>query len=149
MTAIVRYNQTPLNLPAVFAQDPFFNRFLKGLHPEIFEVMDSFDHTGGINLYEEGNALIAEVALPGWKKDEIEVSLQEDQLKIVGKQQTQSESPSRKHYHRGMSFQEFTRMLNLPYAVDPKKVKATHDNGILRIAMQKQETNSFQVIPVQ
>jgi HSP20 family protein len=112
--------------------------------PELTEVSASVD------MFEEGDDLVVKAELPGMKKEDINVDLNDDVITISGEKKSE-ERTERKDFHRvERTFGSFTRRLRLPVEINADKVKASFNNGVLEIRMPKSETEKQKVqkIPV-
>ena len=84
---------------------------------------------------EDGVAITAE--LPGVKAEDLEVSAFQDTLTLRGQRPGPTEA---KAYHRRERQQgEFVRTLNLPFRVDPERVEANLEDGVLRLSLHRPE----------
>lgn len=90
-----------------------------------------------VDLYQTPEAITVKAELPGLKKENIAITLQDGWLTLSGERQVQrdgateiaSESP------RG----RFQRALRLPSEVDAKAIKASYTDGILTVELPKAE----------
>ena len=119
-------------LKSFFSADDFFN-------DDFFEE-DSL--MPAMNVQETKDLLKVELAAPGFSKKDFEVTLDEDVLHISAeKSKKEVEEDKETGYSRKeFSYNSFRRSLKLPVAINQEqKVKATYDNGILKIALKKVE----------
>ena len=77
------------------------------------------------------------VELPGFKKEEIEISLHDDTLTISGERKR--EESSAQEFLTERLYGNFQRSLTLPTAVDAEKVKASYKDGLLQVVLPKAE----------
>ncbi|MFQ3660970.1 MAG: Hsp20/alpha crystallin family protein [Chloroflexaceae bacterium] len=92
-----------------------------------------------LDLYETDNAYTVELAAPGLKPDQFEITLEHNVLTIRG--QVKAELPEGARYHiQERRFGEFRRSITLPSAVDAEKIQANLKDGILTIHMPKVES---------
>jgi HSP20 family protein len=93
-----------------------------------------------VNLQEDTDALWLEAELPGLRLEELEIYVTgPDQLTLKGQRQPQvPEGAVRHRQERG--FGAFARTLALPFPVDPDKVEARLENGVLRLKLVKHES---------
>lgn len=89
-----------------------------------------------LNIWDDGQQLCAEAEMPGFKMDDIEVSVMGNQLTIKGRRESSTEEGTTFH-RRERRTGEFTRTLTLPVDVDPDKIQATLKDGVLMVVMPK------------
>jgi HSP20 family protein len=90
-----------------------------------------------VDVFEEGNELVAKVELPGLKKEEIEVEVGHATLTISGRK-AKEEKVERKNYFRfERSSGSFTRTIRLPAEVELEKAKAQYTDGVLTVRVPK------------
>lgn len=124
-------------LSTFFDTDPFFRKAMSTFHPELLTYQRN--HTGA-NLYENKDGqLVAELAMPGFNKENIDITLDGDELTVRGfeKSETTQSDEQNRYFHRGMSVNEMSRQFSLPYDVNEENVTAQYDNGILTVVMHK------------
>ena len=94
--------------------------------------------TPPLDLYQNNDNIVAVVELPGMKKDDIEISLQDGTLIISGerKEETSQENGATRTER---STGKFRRSITLPTRVDANKVSATYKDGILTVTLPKAE----------
>jgi len=84
---------------------------------------------------EHGVALTAE--LPGVKPDDVDVSVFRDTLTLRVRRRAPEDA---KAYHRQeRRYGEFARTVNLPFQVDPERVEANMQDGVLRLSLHRPE----------
>ena len=91
-----------------------------------------------LDLYESGDHFVAVAELPGMRRDVIDISLHDGTLTISGERTRESsngETAQRTERYVG----SFRRSIALPTRVDPSKVTATYQDGILRVTLSKAE----------
>lgn len=89
-----------------------------------------------VDLYETGEEVVLEMAVPGISKDDLDISLEGRQLTIRGNYNPAA-SEERRYWLQGIPRGAFSRTLTLPAGVEVDKVQATVHNGLLRISMPK------------
>jgi HSP20 family protein len=135
---IVRYQQPDLTSA--------FDR-LASLHEEMdrmFDFSPFFRSTGSfsrwspaVDVYQDRDQFTVVAELPGMKKEEIEISLHDGALTISGERKR--EDSNKESYRTERYVGRFQRSLTLPAAVDANKVKATYQDGILKVVLPKAE----------
>jgi HSP20 family protein len=99
-----------------------------------------------VNAYanEGGIALTAE--LPGIRAEDLEISVFRDTLTLRGTRQPEAEA---KAYHRReRPHGEFVRTISLPFQVDPDRVEANMQDGLLRLSLHRPEKDKPKRIKV-
>jgi len=103
-----------------------------------FDLANSFGRT---DVYEKNKELVFETELPGVRKDDVQVRVEDDQLVISGEVK-QKEDVERDQYFRiGRRYGQFQRSFPLPAdLVDKAKVVARFEDGILRVSAPLRES---------
>ncbi|MCF7922869.1 MAG: Hsp20/alpha crystallin family protein [Candidatus Marinimicrobia bacterium] len=80
-------------------------------------------------------------SMPGFKKDQIQVSFSNNTLSVKGEQTEEKEEKEEKgdYLYREIAYGRYERSLYLPENVDPNKVDASFTDGILSISIAKKE----------
>ena len=91
-----------------------------------------------VNLWETADALHIEFELPGVKTEELEISAIGRGLVVKGRWPEHPVENTTQH-RRERPTGEFTKVVSLPTEVDPAKVEARMENGVLSIVLAKVE----------
>jgi HSP20 family protein len=92
-----------------------------------------------INLWEDEERVYAEAELPGMKLDDLEIFVTgANQLTIIGERKEPAGNGAAWH-RRERGYGKFTRLIELPSAVDEDKVEAQFKLGVLTITLPKRE----------
>jgi HSP20 family protein len=89
-----------------------------------------------MDLFETGDDLVLEMAVPGVEGDDLDISLEGRELTIKGSL-PQAEDEGRRYWLQSIPTGEFRRTLTLPVQVDVEGVSASVDNGILTLRLPK------------
>ncbi|EJV62695.1 molecular chaperone Hsp20 [Bacillus mycoides] len=93
-----------------------------------------------VDLYEVDDELVVTAELPGIQKEQIQIEIQSEYLKVSVKEdileETEEES-SHNYYRRERSISEASRIIKLPYLINKKTAKASYQNGVLEIRAPK------------
>ena len=92
-----------------------------------------------LDVHEDKDAYTISAELPGMKREDIEVSIQEGTLVISGERKSESVGEETEVHRQERYFGKFSRALTLPTAVAGDKVKATYKDGILSVVLPKAE----------
>ena len=130
------------------AADPF--RELRRLHDEMGRLAGALAPAAGpalaaaaggfpaVNVHagRDGIAVVAE--LPGVEPGDLEVHAHQDTLTIRGARRPAAED-GRAYHRRERRSGAFTRTVQLPYRVDPDRVEARLEDGVLRLSLGRPE----------
>ena len=88
-----------------------------------------------VDMYTEGNTLVAEVALPNFKKEDIKVTATNDRLEIAAEHTEKEEKNGKRTYLLHETSRSYLRRVGLPAGADTDEVTASFDNGKLVVTM--------------
>jgi HSP20 family molecular chaperone IbpA len=89
------------------------------------------------DIYETATTVQIVVDLAGVDEEDFEVQLFDDVVVVEGRRQLASEAEGAVYHVAGIRQGPFRVELSLPAAVDPDRVDARYDRGLLRIALAK------------
>ena len=92
-----------------------------------------------IDIAEEDGAYIVKASIPGIKPEDVEITLAENTLTIKGEAKEDKEIKEENYHLRERRYGSFVRTMTLPMTVDPDKVEATDENGVLTLRLPKSE----------
>lgn len=135
---------------SLFPATDRFSRLIGRMEEEMEDLFGRFPEDGGwlptvsnfvprADLVETENEFEVTVDLPGMKREEIEVEVKDGDLWISGKRAEEKEEKGKTYHRVERRSGEFRRILSLPTAIDPEKVVATYDNGVLKVTAPKME----------
>ena len=95
-----------------------------------------------VNIQENSDNFLVEMAAPGMKKDDFIVELDGNLLTISSEKKTESSGDEGDQYaRREFSYESFTRSFQLPKdVVDEESIKAKYTDGVLHLTIPKKET---------
>lgn len=134
---LMRRNTT--NFPTLFNDRNRSTLRFSDMLDEIME--DAFSWNKGtfvpeLNVYETEKEFEITLALPGMRKDDINISFENNTITISGERELKEEEGTK--YHRIESrFGKFERSLPLPNVIDEENIDATYENGVLTVTVPK------------
>lgn len=90
-----------------------------------------------VDVSDAENEVVIRVEAPGIAVKDVEVLLTGTTLTIAGKKEEMKEKKEENYYQCERRFGEFRRDLELPETIDPEKVAAEADNGVITIRVAK------------
>jgi HSP20 family protein len=124
----------------------FFSRPM--LAPSWFETTEPGQWLPAVDLSENDKQIHVRAELPGIDPKDVDVSVSEDRLVISGEKKTAKETSGEGWMHRESHYGGFSRAIPLPEAVDPAKVTARYDKGVLTVELTKCPANAARKVPV-
>jgi len=124
--------------------DPFVE--LRRMQSEMNRLFSGFSTTATrdfppINIWLGENSVVVTAELPGVTGEDLNLSLQEDVLTLSGKREPKAQEQNVSWQRRERAYGSFSRAVQLPFRVDPDKVQARFNNGVLEIELQRLEAD--------
>ncbi len=123
-----------------FNQYPTFTDLLENIERNFLGRVD--EYTGdvpAVNIKEENDKFVLEMAAPGMKKDDFHINLDNYQLTISSEKKEEKKEKEDNYTRREFLYSSFSRSFTLPKSIDVEKIKADYKNGILSIVLPKKE----------
>ena len=92
-----------------------------------------------VNIKEDNENYHLEVAVPGLKKDDFELEVDNDILTISAHTKTENETNAENYTRREFGYSSFKRTFTLPDTVESENIKAGYEDGILSVHIPKRE----------
>ena len=113
-----------------------WNHFQQGAYPQV-------------NLYQDPESATLEVTaeIAGVKKEDLKIEVKGNTLRLAGEKKVQREETDKIHVReRGSA--KFDRSITLPFQVDPAKVEATYEDGLLTLNLHQAEEDKAHSINI-
>ncbi len=94
-------------------------------------------HAVAVELMETDDALTLRAEVPGFRGEDLKLSVEPRRLAISGKRETHEEKKSRRTIYQEHLSKQICRSLELPIEIDPSQTKAAIEDGVLEISMPK------------
>lgn len=127
--------------------DDFFDEEDWDMVPSLFP-KESFQGPA-VDVYEEGDDVIAEAELPNVDPQNVDISIEDDILDLTGTYEQESEEKDKQYYKREIRRGKFSRQFGLPQSVKAEEAKASYDDGVLEIRMPKEEPEKSDKVKVE
>ena len=92
-----------------------------------------------IDVAVEKDNVIIKADLPGLTRDDVSVTLQENYLTIKGEKKQETEKKETNYFLSERVHGSFTRVIELPVAVDAARIEARFKDGVLQVTLPKTE----------
>ncbi len=131
--------------------EPFdeFDRFFRDLQSITPSRGTGLGYDTAVDVYEDGNDLIAEMNIPGLNAEDIDVEVEDNYLRIAGQREEVQEKKEKSHYQKEIRRGSFDRVVHLPDMVEQDQVQATYQDGVLTVRMPKRAAEQDKKVKVQ
>ena len=100
-----------------------------------------------INVFQQGEDLLAVIELPGVRKDDLELQAKENVIRISGKKTVSYREGVSVHRRERVSG-EFDRTLTIPIQIEPDGIKAEYHDGVLALFLPRAESDKPRSIKI-
>lgn len=90
------------------------------------------------DIKDEGDHFLLEAELPGFKKDDIKVDINGDQMTIYAEHSHEADKTKEGYVHKERSYGSFRRSFNVK-GIDTSNIHAAYKDGILELSLPKKE----------
>ncbi|MDQ6731425.1 MAG: Hsp20/alpha crystallin family protein [Actinomycetota bacterium] len=101
-----------------------------------------------MDLVESGDQYVLRADLPGLCDGDVNIQLEDNVLTISGERNAQHENNEEGYYRLERAFGGFSRSLTLPDGVDPDRIDAHFDRGVLEIRVPKPEQRKPKAVQI-
>ena len=105
-----------------------------------FTMLRGFRSVPDIDVKDETDAITVRADIPGIKKEDLDITVQQDLLTLKGERKEETEKKGKDYYHAERFYGAFSRTVELPTKVKAEGVKASYKDGVLEIRLPKDET---------
>jgi len=92
-----------------------------------------------LDFIDEGDHYVMHVELPGFARDDVDVQINSDGIRIHAKKKAEKEDKKKNYLHRERVYSAFERSVSFPDEVDPAKAEGKMTNGVLELKVPKKE----------
>lgn len=116
--------------------EDIFNKDLPSLFTSNFNTGISLPK---VNIKETSDSYVVEMAIPGVKKSDLKIDIENDILSISTEIKEETEHSEENFTRREFGYSSFKRTFSLPESVNDTKIDAIYKDGILNILLPKKE----------
>jgi HSP20 family protein len=117
---------------------------LLGSTRELVPLEGDMGFTPACDIEETDTQYVVTFDLPGVKKDEVKIDLQNNQLTVSGERKEETNGRKSRELYYG----SFCRSFTLPSNVEAENVEANYKDGVLQIALPKSAVSTGKQIPI-
>ena len=101
-----------------------------------------------VDIYEDKDRLILEAELPGMKRDDFEISVENNVITLSGERKFEKRTEGDNYHRVERSYGSFTRSFTLPQTVTADGAVAEFEDGVLRVSLPKREETKARKIEI-
>ena len=101
-----------------------------------------------VDIFEDKDKLILEAELPGMKREDFEISVENNILTLHGERKFENQTEGDNYHRVERSYGSFTRSFTLPQHVTSDGATADFENGVLRVSLPKREETKARKIEI-
>ena len=116
--------------------DDIFNRDLPAVFTSNFNTGITLPK---VNIKETADAFMVEMAVPGLKKSDFHIDIDNQVLSISTEIKEENEHQEENYTRREFGYSSFKRTFTLPESVNDEKINASYKEGILNIHLPKKD----------
>ena len=90
-----------------------------------------------VDVYEDEHNITLKIEVPGIDEKDIDVRIENNTLTVHGERKFEKEEKEENYRRVERQYGSFTRTFTLPTTVDPEKVEANYDKGVLKVKLAK------------
>ncbi len=90
-----------------------------------------------VDIHETDSEYVIRAELPDVKKEDVNISVNNDRLVLQGTRSSEKEEKTKKYHRIERSYGTFARSFALPDDVDVDRIEAEHKDGMLNLTLPK------------
>src|SRR5262245_34879792 len=90
-----------------------------------------------VDIFDKGGEVVIHAELPGMKKEDIDVRVENNVLTIRGKKDRKDEVKEEGYFRTERVYGSFSRSFSLPTTVEVSKIAAEYKDGVLTLRLPK------------
>ena len=102
-----------------------------------------------MDVLDRGDAYVVHVDLPGYERDDIEVTVGDGRLSVQAERTTETLDEGERYVRRERQRGATTRTVGLPGPVREREATATHENGVLTVTLPRESPDEGTEIDVE
>src|SRR5437667_11438298 len=101
-----------------------------------------------VDIYENKDQIVLEAELPGMKREDFDVSVENNIITLRGERHFEKKEDSDNYHRVERAYGSFTRSFTLPNTVSSEGTSADYSNGVLRVTLPKREATKARRIEI-
>lgn len=143
MTTMTRFVpfRSPLEGVAVLQNrlNSIFNDFASANGEMQNESLSAGNFIPPVDIYEDTNRLVLKLEVPGIPQEDLQINLENQTLTVKGERKLVKDEKEENFHRIERRYGSFVRSFALPATIETDSARASYENGVLSIALQKKE----------
>lgn len=125
-----------------------FGRVMPKKNGDESEAIATADWAPLVDITEDDKEYLVKAELPGLKKEEVKVTVEDGVMTISGERKVEKEEKTKKYHRVERAYGKFERSFTLPDKADGSKVNAEFKDGMLQVHLPKTEKPASKALEV-
>jgi len=129
---------------------------MQRMQKRMSDLMEDVETAGGqgeimmplADVRETDDAVVVTMDLPGVDKQDVDITITDDELRVVAERKTETEVTEKDYHKQERTYKKFERMVKLPVAVKIEEAKAKLTEGVLEVTLPKEVITSRKRISI-
>lgn len=134
--SLIRWRHRPMITRPMMRMADLFDEFDR-LVTWPGEGVEEAQYGPAVDVYETDDEVVVKAHLPGVKKEDLDVSIQDNTLTIRAESRREEEVDEEGYFRRELRYGTWARRLPLPAEVDEEQVSASLHDGMLEVHAKK------------
>ena len=113
--------------------------YMPNLFDDDFMMSNRSSSMPAVNIREDDKNYVLDLAVPGIDKKDLKIDINEDVLTISSESKNETEENKDGYKRKEFSYSSFCRSFYIPENVNRDKIEANYKDGVLNVALPKQE----------
>ncbi len=101
-----------------------------------------------VDIYEDEHQVVLKLEIPGMQKEDLDIQVENNTLAVRGERKFEKDEKEENFHRVERRYGSFYRAFTLPTTVDPNRIKADYENGVLRLTLEKRAESKPKQIQV-
>jgi len=119
-----------------------------GLFPERLKRWGNEEIIPACDLIDRGDHLLLRAEVPGLKKEDMEISVDDTSVSLKGEIKQSKEEKGKTYYRSERTYGFFSRVIDLPAEVNPNQADANLSDGILEVKLPKKKSTKAKRVEI-
>ena len=137
--SLIRWRRQPMLSRPLMRMHDIFDELDRMVAWPGAELPEDAEYGPAVDIFEEGDEVVVKAQLPGVKREDVDVSVQDNSVMIRAETRREETVDEEGYFRRELRYGTWARRLPLPADVDEEQVSAKLSDGMLVIRAKKAE----------